>query len=218
MLTKTTNEPIVDVTEGVERSSPEFVGAPEPVRKRNLRGMALSALAVTLGTIMFVYFFGGADARDPIVGMQRAVSEGVTIAESDLVQVDAAFSASSDVIAWSNRDALIGLEASAPLPEGALPNSQSGREPLGIPEGLGEIGLLVELGALPSQDLRPGDRLNIVINTDKEPVIGAENVEVQTVSVGIERTYLTVLVPDEEMVDVAAAISNQDFRLVRVDQ
>jgi len=218
MLTKTKKDPVVDVTDTDERKSPGFVGAPEPVRKRNLRGMALSALAVTLGTIVFVFFFGGADARDPIVGMQRSVSEGVAIAESDLVQVDAAFSASSDVIRWSDRNALIGLEASAPLPEGAIPNSQSGREPLGIPDGLGELGLLVDLGELPSQDLQPGDRLNIVIETDTEPMIGAANVEVQTVSVGIERTYLTLLVPDDEMVDVAAAVSNGVFRLVRVEQ
>jgi len=218
MPTKTSNATSAELSGGAGLGSREFVGAPEPVRKRNLRGMALSALAVTLGTMMFVYFFGGADARDPIVGMQRAVSEGEVVVEADLVQVDAAFSANSDVIAWSNRAALVGREASALLPEGALPNSESVREPLGIPKGLGELGVHVDLGALPSQDLSPGDRLDIVIKTDKDPIIGAANVEVRTVAVGVERTYLTVLIPAEEMADVAAAVSNQRFRLVRVDQ
>lgn len=217
MATKTTNT-TSDLGVDTERLSPRFVGAPEPVRTRNVRGMALSALAVTLGTIVFVYFFGGADVRDPVVGIQRAIAEGEIVVEADLVQVDAAFSARSDVIAWSDRHTLIGHEAAAALPEGALPNSESGREPLGIPYGMGELGMHVAVGVLPSQDLGPGDHLDIVIGTAKDPLIGATSVEVRTVDFGVEKTYLTVLVSDDDMVAVAAAVSRDDFRLVRVDQ
>lgn len=216
MATKTKPER-PEVTSSEPNPRTLFVGASEPVKKRNVRGMALSALAVTLGTMVFVYFFGGADARDPVVGIQRAVAQGEVVQESDLVQVDAAFSAGTDVIAWSDRQALVGLEAVALLPEGSLPNSASGRQPLGIPDGFGELGILVDLGVLPSQDLRSGDRLDIVINTKKDPVVGASNVEVRSVSVGAERTYLTVLIPDGEVAVIAAAVSTQSYRLVRVD-
>lgn len=209
---------ITDVDLRERSTTTQFVGASEPVKKRNLGGMALSLLAIVLGTLLFVFFFGGGDVRDPVVGMQRSVAEGQLITEADIVQVEIAVSAQSDVIAWENRGALIGQQAATMLPAGALPNSASGRQPSTIPAGFGEIGIYLDLGVLPSQDLRRGDRLNVVVGTGQDASLAATSVEIRTVTTGTDKTYLTVLIPSGQIVAVAAAVNQNDFRLVRVDQ
>jgi len=198
--------------------STQFVGAGPPVKKRNVGGVAASLLFITVGTLLLVYLFAGSDARDQVVGIQNAIADGQIIEEADLVQVDVALSARSDVIAWSDRGVLVGREASSALPAGAIPHSQSVQDPVDIPDGFGELGLHIDLGALPSQGLQRGDHVDIVINTSREAVMGAADVEVRTIHFGPEKAYMTVLIPEDAMVDVGAAAHVGDFRLLRTDQ
>jgi len=198
--------------------SSEFVAAATPVKKRNLGGVAASLVFITIGTLLLVWLFAGSDARDPVVGIQNAIADGQIITESDLVQVEVALSARSDVIAWSDRGVLIGRAASAALPAGAIPHSQSVQDPVDIPVGFGELGLHIDVGKLPSQELQRGDRVDIVIGTSNDAVLGAADVEVRTILFGDEKAFLTVLVPDSARVRVGAAANSGDFRLLRTDQ
>ncbi|GIL25528.1 hypothetical protein NUM_07830 [Actinocatenispora comari] len=93
------------------------------VRRRGWLRMLLAAVLVAAGAVVVAVVLGAQNPRGAVVAAARDIDAGQTITSSDVhrVQVDADSSVS--LIAWAQRDQLVGHTAAVPVVSGQLMNA-----------------------------------------------------------------------------------------------
>ncbi|HEV2809584.1 MAG TPA: SAF domain-containing protein, partial [Acidimicrobiales bacterium] len=144
-------------------------------RQRNVPWMVLGVILVVGGALVFAALASSIGGRQSVLAMARAVPAGQVVGASDLVEVELASDGGNlRAIAAGDIDTVVGQTAALDLIQGTLVT----RDHLGAGSGPGQgkaiIGLALEPGQVPSSELAPGDRVE-VLDTGANPVAGERN-------------------------------------------
>lgn len=185
---------------------------------------------VLVGTLMVVmfalagaWFHSTSTAKIGYAALRQDVARGEVIEQSDLTVYELATDAPIRAIRGSEAGTIVGKVARSDLAVGTLLTADMVAETAGIPDGSGVVGLDLAPGEYPSQSLRPGDRVRVVLlpdggGLDEGPVVvvadGAEVVEVADVG---GRGRFVALSLESELADrVAAGHARDRVRLIQV--
>lgn len=168
-------------------------------------------------------FSRGTEQRTAIVAATDiGVGEVITVAHLRVVRI----ARDTDVASLPSSAAaqLVDRVAAVPISRGALVLADQVNRTQSAPEGTVLIGAVLEPGALPSPDLRFGDRVRVLIaptNTsiDNEPKIATEAVVWRvwgSQQASGSRRAVTLAVPDAASVEVGAAAAQGSIRLMVV--
>ena len=183
-------------------------------------GVGLLVATALLGALMFSR---GTEQRTAIVAATDiGVGEVITVAHLRVVRI----ARDTDVASLPSSAAaqLVDRVAAVPISRGALVLADQVNRTQSAPEGTVLIGAVLEPGALPSPDLRFGDRVRVLIaptNTsiDNEPKIATEAVVWRvwgSQQASGSRRAVTLAVPDAASVEVGAAAAQGSIRLMVV--
>lgn len=208
-------------------SSPNGLRAGPVQRQRNVPWMVLGVILVIGGALVFAAVASAMAGRQAVLAMAHAVPAGQVVQDDDLVVVNLASDGNLRAIAAGDRHTVVGQTAALDLIEGTLVT----RDHLGAGSGPGEgkavIGLALAPGQVPSSELAPGDRVE-VLDTGANPVAGeraaprvlaaARVSEAKPVETGAATGDLAVsLVVDKgQAPDIAAAAAQKRVTLVLV--
>jgi hypothetical protein len=196
-------------------------------RQRNVPWMVLGVILVIGGALVFAAVAVSLGGRQSVLAMAGPVPAGQVVRDADLVEVSMASDGGLRAIAASDRDTVVGQTAALDLIEGTLVT----RDHLGAGSGPGEgkavIGLALEPGQVPSSELAPGDRVD-VLDTGTAPasgqrseprvLAGARVSEVERVETGASTgdVVVSLVVDDVQAPDIAAAHADDRVTLVLV--
>jgi hypothetical protein len=176
---------------------------------------------------------GAAGARRPkfliggvgtaiVAATDIGVGEVITPAHLKVVRI----ARDTDVASLSSSAAtqLVGRVAAVPISRGALVLPDQVNRTQSAPDGTVLIGAVLEPGALPSPDLRFGDRVRILIaptnySIDNQPKVATEAVVWRvwgSQQASGSRRAVTLAVPDAASVEVGAAAAQGSIRLMVV--
>ena len=183
-------------------------------------GVGLLVGTALLGALMFSR---GSEQRTAIVAATDiGVGEVITPAHLKVVRI----ARDTDVASLPSSAAsqLVDRVAAVPISRGALVLPNQVNRTQSAPEGSVLIGAVLEPGALPSPDLRFGDRVRVLIaptNTsiDNKPKIATEAVVWRvwgSQQASGSRRAVTLAVPEAASVEVGAAAAQGSIRLMVV--
>ena len=173
-------------------------------RQRNVPWMVLGVILVIGGALVFAAVASSIGGRQSVLAVARAVPAGQEVQAADLVEVGLATDGDLRAIASGDIETVVGQAAALDLIEGTLVT----RDHLGAGSGPGEgkavIGLALEPGQVPSSELAPGDRVE-VLDTGDAPAAG-ERAE--------PRVLAAARVSEVERVETGAATGDVAVSLV----
>lgn len=196
-------------------------------RQRNVPWMVLGVILVIGGALIFAVVASSIGARQSVLAMARAVPAGQVVGDADVVVVELASDGDLRAIAASDRDTVVGQTAALDLIEGTLVT----RDHLGAGSGPGEgkavMGLALEPGQVPSSELAPGDRVQVLdtgassaAGERAEPrILAAARVsEVERVETGASTgdVAVSLVVDDDQAPGIAAAAAQDRVVLILV--
>jgi hypothetical protein len=194
-------------------------------RQRNVPWMVLGVILVVGGALLFAALAASLSGRQSVLAMARSVPAGQVVTEADLAEVRMASDGGLRAIAAADRHTVVGQTAALDLIEGTLVT----RDHLGAGSGPGPgkavIGVALEPGQVPSSELAPGDRVQ-VLDTGTAPVAGqrsqprvlagARVSEVEWVDTGASSGEAVVSLVVEEVEAPAIAAAAADDRVILV--
>ncbi len=196
-------------------------------RQRNVPWMVLGVILVIGGALVFAAVASSLAGRQSVLAVARAVPAGQVVGDADLIEVGMASDGGLRAIASADRDTVVGQSAALDLIEGTLVT----RDHLGAGSGPGEgkavIGLALQPGQVPSSELAPGDRVD-VLDTGEDSasgdgpgprvLAGARVSEVERVETGSSTgdVVVSLVVDDVQAPDIAAAHADDRVTLVLV--
>jgi hypothetical protein len=196
-------------------------------RQRNVPWMVLGVILVVGGALVFAAVASSIGGRQSVLAMARAVPAGQVVGASDVVEVELASDGNLRAIAAGDVDTVVGQTAALDLIQGTLVT----RDHLGAGSGPGQgkaiIGLALEPGQVPSSELAPGDRVE-VLDTGADPVAGERNEprvlaaarvsEVERVETGSATgdVAVSLVVEGAEAPEIAAAAAQDRVTLILV--
>ncbi len=145
-----------------EKATPTPVVGP-PARQRSSKRILAAALVVLLGAGLVAAAFLTVTSAGTVVVARQSIERGQTITGDQLTTVDGNVDVlGAAVVAGPDLDSLIGQTAAQAIPEGSIINPAL-VTPEAIP-GPGEavVGLALEPGEIPFEELAPGDPIRIV--------------------------------------------------------
>lgn len=196
-------------------------------RQRNVPWMVLGVILVIGGALVFAAVATSVAGRQSVLAVARAVPAGQVVGEADLVEVDMASDGGLRAIASADRGTVVGQTAALDLIEGTLVT----RDHLGAGSGPGQgkavIGLALQPGQVPSSELAPGDRVDVLDTgttpasgqrTEPRVLAGARVSEVERVETGAATgdVVVSLVVDDVQAPDIAAAAADDRVILVLV--
>jgi Flp pilus assembly protein CpaB len=189
--------------------------------------MVLGVILVIGGALVFAALAVSLAGRQSVLAMAGPVPAGQVVSDGDLVEVSLANDGGLRAIAASDRGTVVGQTAALDLIEGTLVT----RDHLGAGTGPGEgkamIGLALKPGQVPSSELAPGDRVD-VLDTGADSasgeglgprvLAGARVSEVERVETGASTgdVVVSLVVDDVQAPDIAAAHADDRVILVLV--
>lgn len=198
-------------------------GAALPTRQRRPGWTALALTLIVAFAAIGAWLYSSAGAKTAVVVVVRKVPAGHLIERADVSTV--AVAGAVTAIASQNVESVVGEVAAVPLlPNMLLQRSMITTEPALAPTQA-QVGVAVRSGQIPADGLAPGDAVTVV----ELPATGAP--ESTTASVLVDRatvfaarddpalaggTLLTLVVPAERAVAVAAASGAGRAALIRV--
>lgn len=194
-------------------------------RQRNVPWMVLGMILVVGGALLFAALAASLSGRQSVLAMARSVPAGQVVTEADLAEVRMASDGGLRAIAAADRHTVVGQTAALDLIEGTLVT----RDHLGAGSGPGPgkavIGVALKPGQVPSSELAPGDRVQ-VLDTGTAPVAGersqpralagARVSEVERVDTGASSGEVVVSLVVEEVEAPAIAAAAADDRVILV--
>lgn len=192
---------------------------PQPAfKRRRVPEMAAGALMVALGALVFLWLAGGEQSRT-VALLANDVSQGQIIQASDLVQTE--ISATIDVAAvdWLAVSQVVGGMAVADLPARSLITRESVAAAPPLPAGYREVGVVLKAGPMPTLDLAPADRVDVLqtsATAGQTSTVVATDVTVRSLIGGDGSYFVSLVVAETDAVSVAAAAHANELRLVRV--
>lgn len=198
-------------------------GAPLPTRQRRPGWTALAVTLVVAFAAIGAWLYSSAGAKTSVVVVVRQVPAGHVIARSDVSTV--AVAGAVTAVSGQNLDSVVGQVAAVPLlPNMLLQRSMVTSEPA-LTSTLAQVGVAVRSGQIPADGLAPGDAVTVVeLPPTGAPESASASVLVDQATVFAVRddpalasgTLLTLVVPAERAVAVAAASGAGRAALIRV--
>jgi hypothetical protein len=191
---------------------------------------------IALGLLVLVGFglFGAITVarvagREPVLALAQSIERGEQLSAAHLAVVNVGTDDAVSLVGASERDALIGLTATAGLEAGTLVTRSQFAEGPTVAAGFSVVGLALEPGEYPTATLRPGDRV-VAVRTpattplereNNEPVVLVEAAEVfavETLSETAHTVMVSIVVPEDVVPDIAAAAASDRVRLALVGE
>ena len=183
-------------------------------------GVGLILATALLGAVMFSR---GSEQRTAIVAATDiGVGEVITTSNLRVVRI----SRDADVASLPSSEAsqLVDRVAAVPIRRGSLVLPEQVTRTQSAPPGTVLIGAVLEAGALPSPDLRFGDRVRVLLAPSNPSVDNAPKIATEAVvwrvwgsqQSGATRRAVTLAVPEKASVEVGAAAAQGSIRLLVV--
>lgn len=145
---------------GARRSGPDLPPVVPEVPRRKLGWVWAGVGAVVVSAVGFTLVAQGVGERRQVLLLARDVAAGEVMRPNDLRAVGVA--ADAGVVAFEDRDKVLGRRARVPLVAGALlAPGQVGSESAFPPKGFSQVAFAVEPGGVPP-GLARGDRVAVV--------------------------------------------------------
>lgn len=198
-------------------------GAALPTRQRRPGWTALAVTLVVAFAAIGAWLYSSAGAKTAVVVVVRQVPAGHVIARTDLSTV--AVAGAVTAVSGQNLDSVVGQVAAVPLlPNMLLQRSMITTEP-SLTATVAQVGVAVRSGQIPADGLAPGEAVTVVeLPATGAPESASASVLVDRATVFAVRddpalaggTLLTLVVPAERAVAVAAASGAGRAALIRV--
>lgn len=194
-------------------------------RRRRLSWIAIGvAVALAAGVLGAVTIARVAD-RQSVVALAVPIERGQSVTADDLTTVRVASDAVVDLTPAQDLRGLVGLVATSDLPAGTLIQAGLLASAPVVPSGWTVVGLALEPGAYPTNDLAIGDLVTVVrtpdavtgtAGADDKPVTlaQAQVYDVQPLSDTAQTLMVSITVPEDRGADVAAAAAQDRVRLL----
>lgn len=208
---------------------PGTAGAPLPTRQRR-PGYAALAVTLIVGLAAFsAWLFVQAGHKTPVVVVAREVPTGHVIERADLSTVSVAGAITA--IAGKNLDSVVGKTAAVPLLPGTLLQTSMVSAEGALEAGTAAVGVALKGGQLPADGVDPGDTVAVLQVPTVAAAGGGRAGDGADAQVLVEQarvfsarpdpaqpggTLVTVLVPADDYVAVAAASGTGQVALVEV--
>ena len=223
MATTLSSRPAKSGQPASQLPSASRAGSALPTRQRRPGWTALALTLVVAFAAIGAWLYSSAGAKTAVVVVVRQVPAGHVIARTDLTTV--AVAGAVTAVSGQNLDSVVGQLAAVPLlPNMLLQRSMITTEPALTPT-MAQVGVAVRSGQIPADGLAPGDAVTVV----ELPPTGAPESASASVLVGWATvfavrddpalaggTLLTLMVPAERAVAVAAASGAGRAALIRV--
>ena len=168
-------------------------------------------------------------ARQPVLALAEPIDRGEELTATHLVVVDVGTEDAVALVPAGDRDALLGLTATAALEAGTLVTPAQFADGPTVAAGLSVVGLALQPGEYPTVTMRPGDRVTVVRTPAATPaaqgadqpatlVEAAEVFAVETLSETAGTLMVSIVVPGEVVLDVASAAADGRVRLALVGE
>lgn len=158
--TSTTNEP--PVTDNAPAPVPAAASGTPVKHRRRPKLWALGVALMVVGALGVWWIVESMSTTSQVVVAAADVPEGQVITAEDVTTSDVNVPSGAAVIPGGQLDTIVGQRATAPLEKGALlAPTQVNTDPLPA-EGMAVVGVKVAPGQIPTQNVDPGDAIQIL--------------------------------------------------------
>src|SRR5262245_39870019 len=197
--------------------------ATTPSTKRRVPWIALGLLLVFGSSLAFAAWSRATSTRVPVLVASHDLAAGQTIGDDMVTTTEVEVGADVPTIAASDRAAVVGRVARAPIPAGPLRAPQLVTDGSAGPDGQAVVGAVLPSGAYPTAALRAGDRVQLV-----EAAATGDAAEARTLGdarvwaltspdgPGLSGLFVSLLVPQDQAAATANAAARQQLRIVLV--
>lgn len=163
---------------------------------------------VALGALLGVWAWTVASSTIDVVATRTLVARGELIEPQDLVVVRVNPDPALQVVPGGQFDSLVGRRAATDIVAGALVSPAQVADAVVPPSGMSLVGVPLEAGQLPAEQLRGGDNVRIVQTPGAQADVAGDPVtvpaEVVRVAVVDGKTVVDLLVPSTRAAELAA--------------
>ena len=182
-----------------------------------------AGIVVAGGLIGALMFGSGRDSQQVIVA-SRPIDAGTVLTASEVKAVSVSGQIGFRSTSTANLASLVGRVASVPIPAGTLIVAEQLQLRQSAPFGTVLVGMVLDPGALPSPDLRFGDRVQVLATSNPNAVIDEPAAVMTDATVwkvwggteGSGRRTVTLAVPSGVATQVGDAASRNLIRLLVV--
>lgn len=135
--------------------------APVRTRRPPIWGFAAAAILL-VSVIASVAIYTNASNATQVFVAAGDIQRGSVIEQSDLTTLSIAAGQTTSAVPVSQVDELLGTVAAVDIPAGGLVTKDSTTSALAIPDGKALVGMVLQPGRLPSQQLVAGDEIYLV--------------------------------------------------------
>ena len=197
-------------------------------RQRKLSWVALGLVVILTGGLFGVVTLARVADRTPVLALAGPIERGEALTEAHLRVVNVASDEQLPLVPATDRDGLVGLTATGPLPEGALLADGQFSDGQQVAAGFSVVGLALQPGEYPIAALTAGDRVEVVRTPDPTgarsdggtgAAVLADDAEVFAVGPLSETSaglMVSLTVPADAGPAIAAAAAEGRVRLVLV--
>jgi Flp pilus assembly protein CpaB len=197
-------------------------------RRPKLSWVALGLAVVLAGGLFGAITLARVADRAPVLALAMPIERGETLTDDHLRVVHVAADEQLPLVSADDRELLVGLTATGPLPAGSLVTREQFSDGPQVPDGFSVVGLALQPGEYPIAALTPGDRVEVVRTPDptgarSDSGTGAavltDDAEVYAVGPLSETSaglMVSLTVPQDAGPAVAAAAAEGRVRLVLV--
>ena len=170
-----TAPPLNPSTADAAPASKDSSSAVKPVRTRRSGIWLFAVLALLLlGGLGGIFMFQAASNATQVFVAAGDITRGQTIEKNDLTTISIAAGQDTTAISATKAEDVLGTVAAVDIPAGGLITENSTTNGLTVPDGKALIGLTLQPGRLPAQQLTAGDNVILV----PVPPQGVADVEV----------------------------------------
>ncbi len=194
---------------------------------RNWKGMALGAGLIAAGGLVAAIALGDKSAQTTAIVAAKPIRVGSVISPSDLraVRLSAGLDLRSLPAGAANQ--LIGGVAAVPIAQGTLLLAEQVNQSQGAPEGTVLVGTVLDPGALPSPDLRYGDRVKVLVASQLSSADDPSKIVTEAIvwrvwggtpgsATSSSKQAVTLAIPEDTAVTVGEAAARGNIRLLVV--
>lgn len=190
-----------------------------PPRTIRTPWIVLGVLVMAGSALGFGLWASSLDERTPALVAARTIDAGSVVTAEDVREADVSGTGVAFVPA-DRASVVLGRVATSDIPEGALLHPEAFSDVLGIDEGNAVVGVALQPGAVPTPQLRVGDRVNVVAVGGTDPsapkgvLATAQVFAVEILDDSTRTAVVSLEVPAGDSAPVAEAAGDDRLRLV----
>ena len=124
--------------------------------------IVLGVLVIAGSALAFGVWSSGLGHRDLVVVAARHIDQGATLTAADFRTARVAFDGRVEAVPAARLQSLVGQVAATPVASGAVIHPSQVSDGPVVPEGEAVVGTALPPGAVPTEALRVGDRVQVV--------------------------------------------------------